>query len=431
MALHVLKFGGTSVANTDRIRHVASIIQKYASLGDSLIVVVSAMAGTTNQLVSYTQQICKNTTHPECDVIVSSGEQITAGLVALALLELGLKGQSFLGYQIPIRTSMDHTNAYIQSIDCAFLQHYIDNGIIPVVAGFQGVCQDAAFDSLSLCSDYKPYRITTLGRGGSDTTAVALAAAFNADTCFIYTDVEGVYSADPRIVPNAQKLQSVSYEAMLELAAHGAKVLHNRSVELAMRYQVKLCILSSFNDVDGTYVMSIDQIGQNNNMESPKFISISHTLNNAKMTIRADDNVISNIFLKNMLKAFSDKKIKIDNIQCHCMKNISFLILKSDVESAQSIIREIMSKNNNDSILLEIMCDTNIVTLTIVGVGMNRDAQFNAKIFQLLTDHDISVLMMCMTETTITLAIHHNHMPMALTLLHDELLNFKNIEMNI
>lgn len=256
----IQKFGGTSVADIARIEQVALRVKRSIDAGHEIAVVVSAMAGTTNQLVGYTKNLAGVTTSPEYDAIVATGEQITTGLLALALQQIGVPSRSFMGWQLPIRTNSSHTNAEILSINPEPLESCWAQGIVPVIAGFQGL-------------DNKK-RITTLGRGGSDTTAVAVAAAVRADRCDIYTDVEGVYTADPRIVPDARKLANISYTEMMELAANGAKVLHQRSVETALNFDVPLRVLSSFNEAPGTDVIPSSYLPT-----LPRFCGITHSCN--------------------------------------------------------------------------------------------------------------------------------------------------------
>ncbi|HWG79166.1 MAG TPA: aspartate kinase, partial [Stellaceae bacterium] len=246
MARIVQKFGGTSVADIDRIKNVARRVKRETEAGNEVAVVVSAMAGVTNQLVDWTRQTCQLHDAREYDVVVASGEQVTAGLVALALQDLGINARSWLGWQIPLRTDDMHGKARILDIATADLLRRMGEGQVAVVAGFQGMGPDA--------------RVTTLGRGGSDTSAVALAAALSADRCDIFTDVDGVYTTDPRIVAKARKLDRITYEEMLELASQGAKVLQTRSVEMAMNHRVRVQVLSSFNDMPGTLVVDEDEI---------------------------------------------------------------------------------------------------------------------------------------------------------------------------
>ena len=267
MALIVQKFGGTSVGDLDRIRNVATRVKSEVDAGHQVAVVVSAMAGTTNQLVSWARDIGPMHDAREYDTIVATGEQVTVGLLAIALQNLGIDARSWLGWQIPIRTDDIHGAARIDSIDCALMRERFAGGQVAVVAGFQGIAPDG--------------RVATLGRGGSDTSAVALAAALQADRCDIYTDVDGVYTTDPRIAPKAQKLDRITFEEMLEMASLGAKVLQTRSVAMAMRHNVNLQVRSSFSDASGTLVVNEDEI-----VEQEKISGIAYSPDEAKITIQ-------------------------------------------------------------------------------------------------------------------------------------------------
>ena len=263
MKLVVLKFGGTSVADIPQIKKIALKVKKEVKLGNKVIVVVSAMSGVTNNLVDLVKQVSKNFPYSEYDTILSTGEQITSALLSIALEELSLKARSWMGWQVPIISDNAHGKAVIKEIKTVNITNSINKGYVAIVSGFQGISENN--------------RITTLGRGGSDTTAVALAAAFSANRCDIYTDVDGVYTTDPRIVKNAKKLDFITYEEMLELASQGAKVLQTRSVALAMRYKVFLRVLSSFNDLPGTLITQ-----EGSNMEKSEISGIAHSLNEAK-----------------------------------------------------------------------------------------------------------------------------------------------------
>ncbi|MCB2081723.1 MAG: aspartate kinase, partial [Rickettsiales bacterium] len=275
MALLVLKFGGTSVADLDRIRNVATKVKREVDAGHQVAVVVSAMAGVTNQLVEYASSMAPLSTPEqvaEYDTVVSSGEQVTSGLLALALQTIGVQARSMLGWQLPIRTDEVHSKARIEAIDTAILHQWLNNGFVVVVPGFQGISRDE--------------RVTTLGRGGSDTSAVALAAALQAERCDIYTDVDGVYTSDPRLVPKARKLQKVGYEEMLEMASLGAKVLQTRSVEMAMKHGVRVQVRSSFDDADGTLLVDEEEI-----MERRLITGIAYSRNEAQVTLTGVKNI--------------------------------------------------------------------------------------------------------------------------------------------
>ena len=318
-----MKFGGTSVADLDRIRNVATRVKREVDAGNEVAVVVSAMAGVTNQLVAYCQGLSPLHDAREYDTVVATGEQVTTGLLAIALQEIGVEARSWQGWQIPIRTDNAHGKARIADIEGAELIRRMKAGQVAVVSGFQGIGTDN--------------RITTLGRGGSDTSAVALAAALHADRCDIYTDVDGVYTTDPRIVPTARKLARISYEEMLELASVGAKVLQTRSVELAMNEQVRVQVLSSFADVPGTLVVDEDEIVEKQNVSG-----IAYSRDDAKITLRRVPDrpgIAAAVF-----GALSDHNVNVDmivqNVSADGMTDMTFTVSKSDLPRAQATLAE-------------------------------------------------------------------------------------------
>ncbi len=402
MARYIVKFGGTSVANIDRIKHVADLVARMACEGHQIVVVVSAMAGMTNQLVSYTQSLCPLLTTPEHDVVTASGEQITVGLMALALQQLNLKSTSYLGFQVAIKTDATYTNAKIDHIATHILEESLAQGIIPVVAGFQGI------------SDHN--RITTLGRGGSDTTAVALAAALNADRCDIYTDVEGVYTADPRVVFNARKIDTISHVEMLELAAQGAKVLHPRCVELSLRYNINVHVLSSFHLVSGTTIVNEETL-----VEQTSIRGIAHNLSEAKVTLESIHPITTRM-MADLFSTLSREHIAVDMITHtnagHGLKNaLTFIVNKEDSMRVHAKIMELRSIIGFDTLAI----DPNIVKISIVGIGIRSNLEITSLVFQTLADHQIDIQMVTTSEIKISLIVAHDHMTKAINVLHDAL----------
>ncbi len=390
VARYVVKFGGTSVGNIDRIQRAAGIVVELANAGHEIVVVVSAMAGMTNQLVGYANTLSTEYT-PEHDVVTTSGEQITAGLMALALQKCEFSAQSFLAWQIAIETDANHGDAKILNISADHLKSCLAHGIIPVVAGFQGLTQSN--------------RITTLGRGGSDITAVALAAAVNADSCYIYTDVEGVYTADPRIVPNAQKIDVISYPAMLVLASHGAKVLHARCVELGMQHEVDLHVRSSFVTATGTRITSEES--------TKKINGIAHSLNEVYISLTGTaeqfDHVINTLAAAN---------IAIDMKTQPFPETLHFTINKTDIEHAKSIFTELKSTLSFDTLAI----DPNIVKISIIGVGVMHDLTIEPRVLNVLRAHQINVYLTSRSDIKLSLVIAHDQMTKAIGILHDLLI---------
>ena len=350
MRLIVAKFGGTSVGNIDRIKSVAKRIKKEVDNGYNVIVVVSAMSGETNRLIKLVESLTNNYRTSEYDTVVSSGEQVTSGLVAIALSELGIKSKSYQSWQIQFETDNNFSKANIENIKRDNISSDLKKGYVIVVPGFQGIHKN---------------RITTLGRGGSDTSAVALAATFGAERCDIYTDVDGVYTADPRLVANALKLETITFEEMLELASQGAKVLQTRSVALAMNYNVKLQVLSSFENKSGTFIINERQ----KSMEKTIISGITYTLNEAKITLF---NVIDKPGQAAMIfGALADQGINVDMIVQTSTKDgeatdITFTVLKSDLLNAKDIIENLKStiRFNN---MVE---DSKVSKVSVVGSGM-------------------------------------------------------------
>ena len=397
MALIVQKYGGTSVGDVERIKNVARRCLAAQKAGNDVAVVVSAMSGETNRLLKLTQQISERPGEREQDVVAATGEQVTIGLLALAIQSLGGKARSFLGHQVRIVTDSDHTRARIKSIDHEKLLASLKAGEIAVVAGFQGIDEEGS--------------ITTLGRGGSDTSAVALAASLKADACEIYTDVDGVYTTDPNLCPAARKLEKVSYEEMLELAGAGAKVLQIRSVEFAMKYNVPLWVKSSFTNDPGTLVCPEDKA-----MESVVVSGIAYDKNEAKVALRGVNDrpgVAARVF-----KPLSDAGIVVDlivqNVSQNGKTDITFTVGKTDVPKAKDIVMKAL-----DTIGAEkIETDDKIAKVSIVGVGMRNHAGVATKAFEVLSNAGINIEMISTSEIKVSVVIQEKFMELAVRELH-------------
>jgi aspartate kinase len=397
MARIVMKFGGTSVADLDRIRNVATRVQREVEAGHEVAVVVSAMSGTTNQLVGWCQGLSPLHDAREYDVVVSTGEQITAGLVAVALQTLGIEARSWAGWQIPIRTDGAHGKARIEAIEGQELIRRMGLGQVAVVTGFQGLGPDN--------------RITTLGRGGSDTSAVALAAALGADRCDIYTDVDGVYTTDPRIVPRARKLARISYEEMLELASVGAKVLQTRSVELAMKERVRVQVLSSFQDLPGTLVVDEDEI-----VEKEIVSGIAYSRDEAKLTVRGVPDrpgVAAAIFGKLAAENVNVDMI-VQNISEEGMTDMTFTVGETDLPRAQAALAEARPEIGYAALL----SDTNVAKISVVGVGMRSHAGIASTMFKALAEKGINIQVISTSEIKVSILIASDYTELAVRSLH-------------
>ena len=398
MELVVLKFGGTSVADVPQIKKIALKIKGEVDQGNKVIVVVSAMSGVTNNLIDLVNQTSKNFSLSEHDVVLSTGEQITSALLSIALEELSLKARSWMGWQVPIVSDNTHGKAVIKDIKTSNIMGSIKKGYIAIVSGFQGISEDN--------------RITTLGRGGSDTTAVALAAAFSADRCDIYTDVEGVYTTDPRIVKKAKKLDFITYEEMLELASQGAKVLQTRSVALAMKYNVNLRVLSSFANVSGTLIAE-----ERGNMEKSEISGIAHSLNEAKITlsdIPDQPGQAANIF-----GALADFSINVDMIVQsssinHGSTDMTFTIPETDLLMAEKVIKKI--KGNIG--FKKFTSETNVVKISIVGNAMRSQSGIAKTMFQTLAKNHINIQVISTSEIKISVLISSEYYELAMRSLH-------------
>jgi len=394
----VMKFGGTSLADVDRIKAVAVRVKREVDAGHQVAVVVSAMSGTTNQLVGWTNAIARLHDAREYDAVVASGEQVTAGLTAIALQEIGVGARSWLGWQIGIRTDDAHGKARIQRIETEELDRRMALGEVPVVAGFQGLGSDN--------------RITTLGRGGSDTSAVALAAALQADRCDIFTDVDGVYTTDPRIVAKARKLDKITYEEMLEMASLGAKVLQIRSVEMAMKHHVRLQVLSSFVDRPGTLVVDEDEI-----VEQELVSGIAYSRDEAKITLaHVPDRpgVAAAIF-----GPLADAHINVDMIVQNVsgggdFTDITFTVTKADLERAMRVLGERQSALNFKAL----QPDPNVVKVSVIGVGMRSHAGIAQRMFQILAEKGINIQVISTSEIKISALIAEEYTELAVRSLH-------------
>lgn len=413
MARIVQKFGGTSVADLDRIRNAAVRVKRAVDAGDQVAVVVSAMSGETNRLVDLVTAASPLHDAREYDAVVASGEQVTAGLMAIVLQEMGVSARSFLGWQIPMHTDGLHGRARITDFDGATLIDRLEQGQVVVIAGFQGISPEN--------------RITTLGRGGSDTTAVALAAAIKADRCDIYTDVDGVYTSDPRIVPKARKIDRITYEEMLELASLGAKVLQTRSVEMAMNHNVTVMVRSSFEDKPGTLVAAelhdaSDSAasalqGRNADMEQEIVTGIAYDKNEAKITLSkvADrPGIAAAIF-----GPLSEAEINVDMIVQNVSNDgettdMTFTVTEADFDRAVAMLEA-----RKDEIVYETMtADRNVVKISVVGVGMRSHAGVAQRMFAALAERGVNIQVISTSEIKVSVLISQDYLELALRALH-------------
>ncbi|MDO9050540.1 MAG: aspartate kinase [Methylotenera sp.] len=400
MALIVQKYGGTSVANPERIRNLARRVARYKAMGHQIVVVVSAMSGETNRLLSLAKEIMPEPDPRELDVMLSTGEQVTISMTALALMELGLKAKSYTGAQVKILTDDAFTKARILSIDDTNIRQDLDDGYVVVVAGFQGVDANG--------------NITTLGRGGSDTTGVALAAALKADECQIYTDVDGVYTTDPRLVPEARRLSKITFEEMLELASQGSKVLQIRSVEFAGKYKVKLRVLSSFEEEgDGTLITFEEE----NNMEQPVISGIAFNRDEAKITVLGvpDKPGIAYQILGPIAEANVDVDMIIQNTGADGTTDFTFTVHKNEMNKALSILRDKVQSHIGAR---EISGDDKIAKVSIVGVGMRSHVGIASQMFRTLAEEGINIQMISTSEIKIAVVIDEKYLELAVRVLH-------------
>jgi aspartate kinase len=400
MSLIVQKYGGTSVGTPERIRAVARRVARYKSLGHQIVVVVSAMSGETNRLIGLAKEIMAEPDPRELDVMVSTGEQVTIGMTTLALIDLGIKAKSYTGSQVKILTDDAHTKARILKIDHHNIQEDLDQGYVVVVAGFQGVDEQG--------------NITTLGRGGSDTTGVALAAALKADECQIYTDVDGIYTTDPRVVPEAKKLDSITFEEMLEMASLGSKVLQIRSVEFAGKYKVKLRVLSSFEEEgDGTLIT----FEEKNNMEDPIISGIAFNRDEAKVSILGvpDKPGIAYQILGPIADANIDVDMIIQNVGAVGTTDFTFTVNRIDLIKALGILNE---KVKGHVGAREVNGNDKIAKVSIVGVGMRSHVGVASQMFRTLSEEGINIDMISTSEIKISVLIDEKYLELAVRALH-------------
>ena len=397
MALYVYKFGGTSVGNVERIKAVAEKVKSAHDLGDQIVVVVSAMSGETNRLVALAKDMQQTPNEREMDVLLSTGEQVTVALLSMALHELGCDACSYTGSQVKILTDSSHTKARIRKIDDARIRTHLDEGKVVVVAGFQGVDEHG--------------NITTLGRGGSDTTAVALAAALKADECHIYTDVDGVYTTDPRVEPKARRLDKITFEEMLEMASLGSKVLQIRSVEFAGKYNVALRVLSSFKEGKGTLITY-----EESQVESALISGIAFNRDEAKLTITGVPDLPGVAF--KILGPIADANIEIDmiiqNIADDATTDFTFTVHRNDYQRAKTLLDQTCAELGARNVT----GDDSIVKVSIVGVGMRSHAGIASTMFKALADEGINIRMISTSEIKISVVVDEKYLELAVRALH-------------
>ncbi|MDD1608221.1 MAG: aspartate kinase [Methylococcaceae bacterium] len=397
MALYVYKFGGTSVGNVERIKAVAEKVKKAHDLGDQIVVVLSAMSGETNRLIGLAKQMQAHPTERELDVLISTGEQVTVALLSMALHELGCEACSYTGSQVKILTDSSYTKARIRKIDDDRIHADLNAGKVVVVAGFQGIDEQG--------------NITTLGRGGSDTTAVALAAALKADECHIYTDVDGVYTTDPRVEPKARRLDRITFEEMLEMASLGSKVLQIRSVEFAGKYNVALRVLSSFKEGCGTLITY-----EESQMESALISGIAFNRDEAKLTITGVPDLPGVAF--KILGPIADANIEVDmivqNIADDATTDFTFTVHRNDYQRAKSLLEQTCANLG----ARKVTADDSIVKVSIVGVGMRSHAGIASTMFQALAAEGINIRMISTSEIKISVVVDEKYLELAVRALH-------------
>jgi aspartate kinase len=401
MARIVMKFGGTSMAGIERIRHVAALVKREADRKNELAVVVSAMAGETDRLVQLCREAAALYDPREYDVVVASGEQVTSGLLAITLTGMGVNARSYMGWQLPIRAS-GHSSALIDHIDSSVLENVFAQGGIAVIPGFQGVTSEGD--------------LATLGRGGSDTSAVALAVAMKADRCDIYTDVEGVFTTDPRIVPRARKLEAITYEEMLELASVGAKVLQTRSVGLAMRYNMPLQVLSSFEDKPGTLIVGDEKI-EELKMEKQLVTGIAHDKNEARVTLTGLPDKAGTVAA--IFAPLARANINVDMIVQSTpgageKSALTFTVTTAALAHAVAELEAAKAEIGFE----EIATDTDVVKISAVGIGMRSNAGIAAKMFETLADRGINILAISTSEIKVSVLVPEEYTELAVRVLH-------------
>lgn len=398
MALIVQKYGGTSIGTVEKIKAIAEKIKQAKSGGDDLIVVVSAMSGETNRLTELSKQIDRRAVGRELDVLLSTGEQVTIALLAMALNTVGCPAKSFTGAQVRIKTDEAHNKARIRQIDSEKIRAELDAGNVVIVAGFQGVDEQG--------------NITTLGRGGSDTTAVALAAALKADECQIYTDVDGVYTTDPRVVAEARKLDRITFEEMLEMASLGSKVLQLRSVEFASKYDVPLRVLSSFEEGIGTLITKEDD-----NVEQARISGIAFNRDEAQLTVTGvpDTPGIASQILGPVADANIEVDMIVQNVGADGTTDFTFTIHRDDYESALEILTILIDGFDSG----EVSGRDDIVKISLVGVGMRSHAGIASQMFRLLADESINILMISTSEIKISVVVDEKYLELGVRSLHE------------
>ena len=398
MALYVYKFGGTSVGSAERIQKIAEKVATARNEGHKIVVVVSAMSGETNRLVGLAQQMQKQPEAREMDVLLSTGEQVTMALLSMALQNRGCQARSYTGGQVRILTDDSHTKARIQEIDDTHLREDLALGTVAIVAGFQGITSEG--------------HITTLGRGGSDTTAVALAAALKADECHIYTDVDGVYTTDPRIEPKAKRLDKITFEEMLEMASLGSKVLQIRAVEFAGKYNVALRVLSSFKKGNGTLITYDEDL----TMENPLVSGIAFNRDEAKLTLSGVPDLPG--IASKILLPIAEENIEIDmiiqNISSDGTTDFTFTVHRNDYDKASTVLEKVKT----DLGAKKVVGDNKIVKVSIVGVGMRSHAGIASKMFKALADENINIEMISTSEIKISVVVNEKYLELAVRTLH-------------
>ena len=403
MALIVQKYGGTSVGSPERIRNVARRVAHFHKQGHQLVIVVSAMAGETNRLLALAKELSPNPDPRELDVVAATGEQVTIGLLAITLMEMGLKAKSYTGGQVRILTDDAYTKARILDIDEAAMRRDLEAGTIVIVAGFQGVDADG--------------NITTLGRGGSDTSGVALAAALKADECQIYTDVDGVYTTDPRIVPEARRLDTVTFEEMLEMASLGSKVLQIRSVEFAGKYKVKLRVLSSLDDPESSAPGTLITFEEEDTMEQAIISGIAFNRDEAKISVMGvpDKPGIAYAIVGPIAAANIDVDMIVQNIGASGHTDFSFTVNRTEYAKALAVLAEERGKT---FAAREIIGDNKICKVSVVGIGMRSHVGIASKLFKTLADEGINMQMISTSEIKVSVVIDEKYLELAVRVLH-------------
>tara|TARA_B100000427_G_scaffold161274_1_gene134124 strand:+ start:776 stop:1993 length:1218 start_codon:yes stop_codon:yes gene_type:complete len=397
MALIVQKYGGTSVGTVEKIQLVAEKIIETKKEGHQVVVVVSAMSGETNRLLALAKNISSSPDNRELDVLLSTGEQVTIALLSMALKEKGFDAISYTGGQISIQTDSSHSKARINNIEVGRVQRKLEDGKIVVIAGFQGVDEHG--------------NITTLGRGGSDTTAVAMATALSAQECRIYTDVNGVYTADPRIVDDAKKLSSITYEEMLEMASLGSKVLQTRAVEFAGKYNINLRVLSSFEEGSGTLITNEEEI-----MEAALISGIAHNTDEAKLTVIGvpDKPGVASLILTPIAEANIEVDMIVQNVGVNNSTDFTFTVHRNDYDKAMSILKKTAKEIN----AADVIGDDKIVKISVVGVGMRSHAGVARTIFKVLADEKINIQMISTSEIKVSVVVDEKHLESGVRTLH-------------